>query len=285
MTVDGLYKEDAEKLARQMEDDNPMIDILDIKMDPGISGYVIVAYDNETDEEFTVDRPETWVERAATTGPRPLSQLVIRVKEKHDRKVAVLGGKWTEVTPENWPGHIREAVERRELPGENLVDIEPGASDADIVEPGHGAPAEYGFDGSYLVHLGEQDTRVWRQILKVANFTLEDQSHLSSEWRALGFEIAPEPLAPMVEPGSEEWSEAYILEEVIDRLLDISEKGYGAILVDGQTSVMAYAWVLACRMGLKVISSWSRAGMTSRSGFSGLGYSELIHYHDVEESL
>ena len=285
MAVEGLYKEDAEKLARQMEDDNPMVDILDIKMDTGTSGYVIVAYDNETDEEFTVDRPETWVERASSSGPRPRAQLLVQVKEKHGRKVAVVAGKWVEVAPENWPDDICDAVDERELIGERLVDLEPTAGDATVVEPGHGTPDDYSFDGSYLMHLNADGTRVWKQILKLANFTLEDQSSLVNEWRGLGFDISPEPQAPMVEPGHEEWGEADVLEEVRDRLLDISEKGYGAILIDGQTNAMAYAWVLACRMGMKVIMSWSQSGMTSSTGFSGLGYSELIHYRDVEESL
>jgi hypothetical protein len=89
----------------------------------------------------------------------------------------------------------------------------------------------------------------------------------------------------MVEPGSDEWSEADVLEEVRDRLLDISEQGYGAILVDGQASVTAYAWVLACRMGLRVVTGWTRTSAAAGSGFSGLGYSELIHYREVEESL
>lgn len=285
MADEGLYKEDAEKLAQQMESDNPMVDILDIRVDPQLGGYVIVAYDNEADEEFTVDRYEKWEERTRETGPRPRPQLVVKVKEKHGKKTAVAQGEWVEIAPEDYPDDICDAIEERELPGESLLDIEPSAAEADLVEPGHGKPGDYGFNGSYLTHFSAEGARVWRLILKLANFTLTDQADLVHEWRALGFEISPEPLAPMVEPGSDEWAEADVLEEVRDRLLDISEQGYGAILVDGQTNAAAYAWVLACRMGLRVYISWTRASGDAGSGFSGLGYSELIHYREVEESL
>jgi hypothetical protein len=285
MSPEGLFKEDAERLARQIEDENPMVDILEIKVDPEQGGYVIVAYDRGADEEFLVDRYETWTERASTVGPRAHPQVVVRVKEKRGKKTAVVRGEWEEVEPDDWSEDICDAVEQRELPGESLLDIEPTAGEADLVEPGHGAPGEYGFDGTFLVHLSSEGARVWRQILRLANFTLEDQSGLQSDWRSLGFDISPEPLAPFVEPGAEEWGEADVLEEVRDRLLDISEQGFGAILVDGQTNAMAYAWVLAGRMGLKVITSWTREEKTAKGGFSGLGYSELIHYRDVETSL
>ena len=285
MASEGLFKEDAERLARQIEDDNPMVDILEIKVDPEQGGYVIVAYDRGADEEFVVDRYESWTERASTVGPRPHPQLVVKVKEKRGKKTAVVHGEWVEVESDDWPEEICDAVEVREPPGESLLDIEPDAAGANVVEPGRGLPGDYGFDGRFLVHVSEEGARVWRQILKLANFTLSDQSGLIGEWRALGFDISPKPLAPLVEPGMEEWGEADVLEEVRDRLLDISEQGYGGILVDGQSNVTAYAWVLAGRMGLKVLTSWTREDKTSRGGFSGLGYSELIHYHDVEESL
>ncbi|HEY5526062.1 MAG TPA: hypothetical protein VIK02_00605, partial [Candidatus Anoxymicrobiaceae bacterium] len=76
-----------------------------------------------------------------------------------------------------------------------------------------------------------------------------------------------------------------VLEEVRDRLLDLSEKGYGAILVDGQTNTMAYAWLLAGVLGLKVIIGWEQKGATPISGFAGMGYTELLHYKEVEERL
>jgi hypothetical protein len=185
----------------------------------------------------------------------------------------------------DWPRDISDELEQGELPGESLVEIEPSAAGADLVEPGHGSPADYGFDGTFLVFLGKTGPKVWRRIVKLANFTLTDQSEVIGEWRALGFDISPQPRAPMVEPGVPEWGEEEILEEVRDRLLDISEEGYAAVLVDDQTSVAAYAWVLAGKMGLKVITSWTAEARTSRTGFSGLGYSELIDYRDVEESL
>jgi hypothetical protein len=285
MADEGMYKEDAEKLAQQIETESPMVDVLDIRVDPQASGYVIIAYDNETDEEFTVDRYETWLERARDTGPSRVSQLVVTVKEKRGKKTAVIHGRWTEVPPENYPEEICDAIEEGEVPGESLLDVEPSSADAGSVEPGHGKPGEYGFDGTYLVHVGPQGSRVWKQVIKLANFTLVDQSDLVHQWRSLGFDISPQPLAPMVEPGSEEWRESDVLEEVRDRLLDISEKGYGAILLDGQTDSACYAWVLGCEMGLKVIIGWTASGGTTGSGFSGLGYSELLHYRAVTETL
>ena len=285
MAGDGLYKEDAERLAQQIVDENPMIDILEIKVDSEGGGYEIVAYDRGADEEFTVGRYETWLERSSQVGPKVHPQLVIKARKRRGKKTAIVQGEWVEVAPESWPDHIREAIEETEVPGESLLDIEPSISDADLVEPGQGVPGDYGFDGSYLSLAGAGGSRVWKQIMKIANFTLTSQSGLVSEWRALGFDISVEPLAPMVEPGHDEWSEPDVLEEVHDRLLDISEQGYAAILVDGQTNATSYAWVLACRMGLKVIISWTREPETADSKSPGLGYTELLDYRRVEESL
>lgn len=278
MTDEGLFKEDAERLARQIQDENPMVDILEIKVDPQQGGYVIVAYDRGADEEFLVDRYEAWTERESTTGPRPVPPVAFSLSSRRGRSVAVAQGEWVQVPPEAWPEEIREALEAGEVPGEPLLALEPSIAEADLVEPGHGAPGEYGFDGSHLAHPSEEGGRVWRQVVKLANFTLADQSDRVGEWRSLYFNISPEPLAPLVEPGQPEWNEADVLEEVRDRLLDISEQGYGAILVDGDVNSAAYGWVLAGRLGLRVVTSWA-------GGRAAFGCSELIHYRDVEESL
>lgn len=285
MTDEGLFKEDAERLARQILDENPMVDILEIKVDPEQGGYVIVAYDRGADEEFVVDRYETWTERGSVVGPDPRSQIVFELKKKKGRSVAVARGKWAQVPIDAWPEEIREALEAGEVPGEPLASIEPSIEEAELVEPGHGSPGKYGFDGSHLSHLSADESRVWRQVMKLANFTLTDQSDHVQQWRGLYFDISPEPLAPMVEPGHAEWSEAGVLEEVRDRLLDISEQGYGAILIGGQVNAAAYAWVLAGKLGLKVITSWTGESSAGRGSLPAFGCSELRHYHDVEESL
>ncbi len=92
MPGEGLFKEDAEKLASQIEDENPMVDILDIKVDPEAGAYVIVAYDRGADEDFVIDRFEAWASRVASLRGRPRNQLVIKVKEKRGRKTAVAWG-------------------------------------------------------------------------------------------------------------------------------------------------------------------------------------------------
>src|SRR5665647_3556669 len=55
--ADAMFKEDAERLAEQIVDENQMVDIIDVKMDPDRGNYVIVAYDYGTDEEILVDGP------------------------------------------------------------------------------------------------------------------------------------------------------------------------------------------------------------------------------------
>jgi len=133
------------------------------------------------------------------------------------------------------------------------------------------------------VMVSPDGAKVFRHIIKLANFTLEDQSAMSAAWRQLGFDISPQPLAPMVEPSAEEWGEKDVADEVRDRLLDVLDKGYGAILVDGQTNVSAYAWVLAGVVGLKVIMAWEQRGESTASAFAGMGYSEMLHYKEIEE--
>ncbi|MHB8896821.1 MAG: hypothetical protein ACYC99_16835 [Candidatus Geothermincolia bacterium] len=286
MAEDGLFKEDAERLAAQIVDENPMVDILEIRMDPELGGYIIQAYDYGADEEFTVDRVETWnAKRSQHIETHITHGLSGKVHEKRGRKVGSVMGHWVEVRPDDWPEDICDAVEERRFPGEALVELEPSLADAEVIYPGEGRPEDYGFDGNYLVLVGKDDAKVYRQIIKLANFTLLDQSEHVKDWRALGFDISPQPEAPLVEPGSDEWSEDDVVEEVKDRLLGLSDRGYGAILVDGQVNTMAYAWVLAGVLGLKVITAWEQRGETALSGFAGMGFAELLHYKEVEELL
>ncbi len=282
MAGESMFKEDAEKLADQITDENPMVDILDIRVDTDFGGYVIVAYDRGTDEEFTIDSYESWVDRRPTTDASRYPGLIVKVKERHGRKTGVVAGEWAEVDPDDWPDDICDAVEDRKVPGELLTDLEPSVADTDVVEPGRGSPADYGFDGTYLTMVSSRGARVWQRIAKLANFTTEDLSDQVHEWRSLGFALSPEPQAPFIEPG-EEWDEHDILEEVRDRLFDLSERGYSAILVDGPTSATAYAWLLAGIMGLRVITGYTRRSTGERAAFSGLGYSELLHFREVED--
>lgn len=286
MADEGLYKEDAERLAAQIVEENPMVDVLDITMDPQLGGYVITAYDYGADEEFTVDKVETWnAKRSQHVEAHVAHGLSGKVHEKKGRKVGSVMGHWVEVRPDDWPEDICDAVSERRYAGEALTDLEPALSDAEVIYPGEGKPEDYGFDGNFLVLVSQDGAKVYRQIVKLANFTLEDQSERVKDWRALGFDITPHPEAPLVEPGTDEWEEDDVVEEVKDRLLHLSDQGYGAILVDGQTNTMAYAWLLAGVLGLKVIMSWEQRGQTALSGFTGMGFTELLHYKEVEDLL
>jgi len=286
MADQALFKEDAERLATEIVDENPMVDILDIRMDPELGGYVVVAYDYGADEEFTVDKVETWVaKRSEHLATHTTQQIGARVHEKHGKKIGSVVGHWVAVRPEDWPDEICDAVEKRRIPGEALLDIEPSLEEVEIVYPGEGRPDDYGFDGSFLTMVSADGAKVFRQIIKLANFTLEDQRLRVQDWRALGFDISPQPMAPLIEPGKDEWKESDVVEEVKDRILDLSEQGYGAILVDGQTNASAYAWVIAGVIGIKVVTAWEQRGQTAISGFAGMGYTELLHYKEVEESL
>lgn len=282
MAGEGMYKEDAEKLANQITDENPMVDILDIRVDTDFGGFVIVAYDRGADEEFTVDSYEAWVDRRPPAVTSRYPGLVVRVRERHGHKTGVITGEWVEVGREKWPDDICDAVEEQKVPGELLTELEPAVADAEAIEPGRGSPPEYGFDGTFLAMVSPGGSRVWQRIVRLANFTTEDLSGQVHEWRALGFDLDPEPQAPFIEPG-EEWEEHEILEEVRDRLLDLSERGYGAILVDGPTGATAYAWVLAGIMGLRVITGYTRRSSSEHGGFSGIGYSEMLHFREIED--
>ncbi len=286
MAGESLFKEDAERLADLIVDENPMVDILDIRMDPQLGGYVITAYDYGADEEFTVDRLETWnAKRAQHIETHATHRLTGKVHEKRGRKIGSVLGHWVEVHPDDWPDEICDAVARRCFPGESLTDLEPALAEAQAIYPGGGRPEDYSFDGRYLAMVKEDSSRVFKQIVKLANFTLEDQSDRVEEWRTLGFDISPRPQAPFIEPGTAEWNERELVEEVKDRLLDLSDSGYGAILLDGSVNATAYAWVLAGVLGLKVVMAWEQSVRTAPPGVVGLGFSELLHYKEVEELL
>ena len=283
---EAMYREDAEKLARQIQDDDPMTEILDIRVDPDVGGYVIVVHDRNSDEEYVVDHYERWAEKKRSVSEAHLPSVVVeKVHVKHGKKTARLRGRWADIPQDDWPDEVCDALDRRELPGEVLVDLEPTLNDVDAIDPGHGDPTDYSLSGNFLVLQNREVQKVWKRVLRMANFTLADQTELIHEWRQLGFDIAPEPRAPLLEPNREEWEEEGVLQEVKDRLLDISEQGFEAILVDGVTNSTSYAWVLAGVMGLKVITSWTASSGTGTSAYSTIGYSELLHFREVEESL
>jgi len=282
----SLFKEDAERLALQIQDEEPSVEIRGIRMDPAVGGYVIEAFDTISGDTFLVDDYQTWVERRGEVYESRAHDLVLEsVHTKHGKSVAKLKGEWVEIPADDWPDHICALVERLERPGDAVTDIEPRLADVDFVEPGHGAPDDYSVDGEYLVLMAPEPVRVWRRITRMANFTLVDQSQLVGEWRELGFDIVPDPVAPMVEPASSNWTEEGVLEELHDRLMDISEKGFEAILLDGLTNVTAYAWFIASMLGMKVVMSWEQSEEIGDASSSRLGYRVMLHYSEVQQAL
>ena len=284
--ADAMFKEDAERLAEQITDENQMVDIIDVRMDPDRGNYVIIAYDSATDEEMLVDSPDTWAAKSDELARHHTVNVIsARVRERQGRKIGSILGRWREVDPDDYPDEICDAIEERRVPGESLTDLEPQLDSVEMIYPGKGRPEDYGFDGNYLVMLNQDGARVYRHIVRLANFTLVDQRNRKAGWEALGFDIDPQPQAPFVEPGADEWTEKDIADEVRSRMLDIMDRGFGAILVDGQTSVSAYAWVLAGVVGIKVVTAWEQVSETPLSSFAGMGYSELLHYKEIEESF
>lgn len=282
--AEAMYKEDAERLAEQIIDENQMVDIIDVRMDPDRGNYVIIAYDSATDEEILVDSPNTWESKRNEFADRHVANVIsVKVHERQGRKIGSILGRWTEVAPDDYPDHICDAIEERRVPGESLSDLEPRLEDADVIYPGKGKPDDYGFDGNYLVMLNQDGAKVFRHIIKLANFTLMDQTNRKPSWQTLGFDIDPKPLAPFIEPGAQEWTEKEVADEVRSRMLDIMDQGYGAILINGETNMSAYAWLFAGIVGIKVVTAWEQATASPASSFTGMGYSEMLHYKEIEE--
>jgi len=280
-----MYREDAENLARMMQEEDPMIEIRDIEVDPNADGYVIVALDRRTDEQFLIESYSAWAERIEKKArPRNARVAVEKIHTRKGKKNATLRGDWVRLESRDWPDEICGSIEAGDLPGELLIEIEPELVDVESVEPGHGRPENYSVDGRYLILIDNKGAKVWKLVEKLANFTLEDQSDYIEEWRRLGFKISPKPQAPYIELENEV-SEAEILEEVKERLLDISSEGYHSILVDGKSRASYYAWVVAGALGLSVVIGWIEEKTKNSSGFAKLSFIELLDYKSVEESI
>lgn len=280
-----MYKEEAERLAEQMRADNPLLDVLDIRLDPQSGGYVVVAYDNSTDEKITIESPEVWTEIIEQGEEKESLDVSVRIQKKKGQRVAVVKGKWDRVEDAKWPDEICAAVKAANPLGINLPDLDPKIQPEDLVEPGHGLAGDYWIMGDYLLLLSGEKTRVWRRAIRLANFTLEDQADFLHEWRGLGFDIDPRPRAPMFEPGSPDWDEQGLLEEVKQRLFDVSNEGFDGILIDGHTNTTAYAWLVAGVLGLRSFLGWTSKSGSEESGSTSLGYIELLNYKDVESSI
>ncbi len=282
---EAMFREDAENLARQIQEEDPMVEVVDIKLDPSIGGYVITVYDHSTEEEYTINHFDTWDRIKSEIREADIPSLMVeKVREKRGKRTAFMRGNWTTLRHKDIPDFLAAELERGDVPGEPLTIIEPSLEDFDFIYPGHGSPHEYSVTGNFLIWRRGGTTKIWRRIIKLANFTQNDQSDLSRDWLELGFRISPEPLAPSQEEISQ-MTEEEILEEVKDRLFDLSERGFEAILVDGPASFTAYVWLMAGMMGLKVITAWTKKETKKSAGYSMLCYSELLNFRMVEDSL
>ncbi len=282
---EAMFREDAENLARQIQEEDPMVEVVDIKLDPSVGGYVITVYDHSTEEEYTINHFGTWERIKSEIREADIPSLMVeKVREKRGKKTAFMRGNWTALREKDIPDFLSADLARGDIPGDPITIIEPSLADFDFIYPGHGSPHEYSVTGNFLIWKRGDAAKIWRRIIRLANFTQEDQSDLVKDWLELGFKISPEPLAPAVEEISQ-MSEEEILEEVKDRLFDLSERGFEAILVDGPASFTAYTWLLAGKMGLKVITAWKKKETKKTAGYSMLCYSELLNFRTVEESL
>lgn len=116
------------------------------------------------------------------------------------------------------------------------------------------------------------------RILRLANFTLHDQTEHVDQWRAFGFAMHPEPRAPLIEFEKNGWSEEAILQSVYKILKQIKSEGYQAVLIGGLPNAMAYAWCLADAMGLVVVMARTPRERTpdGKFIFKLTGYSGLL---------
>jgi len=114
--------------------------------------------------------------------------------------------------------------------------------------------------------------------LKLANFTLHDQAGFVNQWRGLGFEMDPQPRAPLIEFEKGEWTEEAILAAVYTTLTQIKQEGFQAILIGGLSNAMAYAWLLADALGLEVVMARTPRERTpdGKFIFRLTGYSRLL---------
>jgi len=121
-------------------------------------------------------------------------------------------------------------------------------------------------------------------MIKLANFTLHEQTAYVVKWREFGFEIDPTPRAPLIEFEKGEWTEEKILEAVKRALTAIKEQGFEAIMIGGLSNCMAYAWFLAHQLGLRVVMSKTPRLRTPDGKFIFVltGWQELLSPEEVK---
>ena len=121
-------------------------------------------------------------------------------------------------------------------------------------------------------------------MIRLANFTLHDQTHYLAKWREFGFDLDPRPRAPLILFEKEEWTEERILNEVKRTLTQIKAEGFETIMIGGLSNCMAYAWYLASQMGLRVIMAKTPRMRTPDGKFIFVltGWQELLKPEEVK---
>jgi hypothetical protein len=96
--------------------------------------------------------------------------------------------------------------------------------------------------------------------LKIANFTLHDQTTHHTKWQELGFDMDARPRAPvLLESANICTSES--IKGAVDSTVDIIiHEGFRAILIGGLTDAMVYAARRAWENGLRVFVAVSPKG-------------------------
>lgn len=115
--------------------------------------------------------------------------------------------------------------------------------------------------------------------MRIANFTLHPQDELLEEWRAAGFEMAPEPRAPLILAEAELWTAERVKAVVEEAIDQIAEEQFEAVLIGGLTDAMVYATLRAWQRGLRVfvaISPRVRNPRTGRFRFEFRGVREVL---------
>ena len=114
-------------------------------------------------------------------------------------------------------------------------------------------------------------------MIRLANFTLHKMDDQVQKWSEMGFELDPEPRAPLVLLEDESWTEERIVDAVREAIVQIKDEGFNAIIIGGLSNEMAYAWFFASSLGLRAIMA-----KTPRKRLpSGKPYFELVGYTEM----
>jgi hypothetical protein len=115
--------------------------------------------------------------------------------------------------------------------------------------------------------------------IKIANFTMHDQTPYLAKWQELGFDMNPRPRAPVLLE-SANISDSERIKGAVEATLDvITLEEFQAVLIGGLTDAMIYAAFRAWENGLRVfvaVSPKGRDPLTQKLIFKFEGVREVI---------